>query len=46
LVPHHGLARLMAIIGFIGVLLTALFAAISVHVLQMAIRKASQAQKN
>lgn len=42
LVPTHSLSRVMAIgIGFIGVLLTALFAAISVRALQVAVQEAS-----
>lgn len=45
LVPHHSLARFMAIcIGFTGVLLTALFAAVSVRALQEAVQEPSQRQ--
>ena len=42
LVPTHSLSRILAIgIGFTGVLLTALFAAISVRALQVAVQEAS-----
>jgi hypothetical protein len=42
LVPKHMISRIMAIgIGFIGILLTALFAAISVHALGIAIKEQS-----
>lgn len=45
LVPHQSLARFMAIcIGFTGVLLTALFAAVSVRALQEAVLEPSQRQ--
>jgi hypothetical protein len=41
-VPMHPVSRIMAIgIGFIGILLTALFAAISVHALGVAIKEQS-----
>ena len=40
LVPHHALGRIMAlIIGFTGVLLTALFAAIGVRALEEAVKE-------
>jgi len=43
LVPRQSLARLMAIgIGFTGVLLTALFAAVSVRALQEAVQETPQ----
>lgn len=42
LVPTHSLSRILAIgIGFTGVLLTALFAAISVRALQVAVQEAA-----
>lgn len=43
LVPHHPFSRVLAIaIGFTGVLLTALFAAIGVRALDMAVRQSGQ----
>ena len=46
LVPHHALARIMAlIIGFTGVLLTALFAAIGVRALEEAVKEEEAAAK-
>lgn len=42
LVPHHPLSRVLAIvIGFTGVLLTALFAAIGVRALEVAVRQST-----
>ena len=38
LVPHRGISRIVAVgIGFTGVLLTALFAAVSVRAMQLAV---------
>lgn len=44
LVPHHPFSRVLAIcIGFTGVLLTALFAAIGVRALEVAVRQSAEA---
>lgn len=45
LVPHRGLSRILAVaIGFSGILLTALFAAVSVRALEVAVQENRQPQ--